>query len=281
MLNTFVGNFGSELFVGRQRQLAYLNRSNLVGYYTGSVHQIQAPARGVWLVAGSSPAFATRRTASLQNKNFVISGLTSALGYVFDLRKAEKDFSRRIDVKAQLEANGGRLVVQLWDSSYNLLAPTTGTGLVENSYTNIPYRIDSTYEWYQQGSDRTVDVSEDPITFGEDVAYAFIGITGGTAAANVRELDFFTYGEADISVVSNEYELGQMLNGIAMMDTPEPVTYGTDDPESTIEAGNSYSEGLFARRLNYATDANGRIVIGHIYDGTAWQPVFASSATWV
>lgn len=279
--NNIYGNFGEEMFIRSADKILSIGRSNVVGHITGGAAvQVQAPARGVFLVGGSSPSFATRRTAGLQKDHIVLAATTTALGCVFDLTKVQRDFLKRIDVKFNLVSDGGRLVVQLWDSSGNLLAPSSGTGFVDNPYCSLDYRIDSSYEWYQQGGDRTVARSEERVTFGEDVAYAFVGIAGATANATVRQIEYYAYTQSDIVPVYDEATLATLLNAKRMADIPDPVTYATDDPESSIQSGNSYSEGLFARRLDYTVDGNGRLVIGHMYDGSAWQPIFASTATW-
>jgi hypothetical protein len=279
--NNIYGDIGEEMYIRSADKMISIGRSNVAGYTTGgAVAQVQAPARGVLLSAGATPSFDTRVTAGLQKDHIVLSSGIVALGCVFDLRKVQVDYRKRIDIKFNLEADGGRMAVQCWDSAGNLLAPA-GVGYVDNKYVNIGYRIAASYEWYVQEGDRTVARSEERVCFGTDVAYAFIGIVAGTAPAKVKMIEYYTYSISDIIPVSDEATMTTLLNAKLMVDTPDPVTYGTDDPETAIEAGNSYSEGLVAKRLNYAADGNGRILLGHMYDGAAWKPFYASAATWV
>ena len=260
-----------NIYSDRPYEIARIGRENVVHSEDGSSNEFaSAPAiGGVW--DESAHTWLKRVRAVTNHDNFVMSlgANIDVWGVLFDMTNVQESHIKRMDLKLHTETDGGRFVAVCFDSSFELLSAGEECSLV----------YFGTGEYYRAGTDTTVGASERTVTFGPNVAYAFVGVANGTAAQTVQSLSYHVLAQADIKIVydSDLYDdISQANAGGANL---HPC-YASPQPRSEVipevpNAGNSYPEGLFCK-ADVVVEAGGvgvaYLINGWIYDAdtTTW-----------
>ena len=230
-----------NIYSDRPYEIARIGRENVVHNEDGSANEFAtAPAIGaVW--DESAATWLKRVRAVTNHDNFVMSlgANVDVWGVLFDMTSVQESHIKRMDLKLHTDTDGGRFIAVCFDSSFTLLSAGEECSLV----------FFGTANYYRAGSDTTVDASERTITFGPNVAYAFVGVANGTAAQTVQSLSYHVLAQADIKIVydSDLYDDISQANGGGANLHP---CYASSRPRSEKmpeipNAGNSYPEGLF------------------------------------
>jgi hypothetical protein len=265
--NRFLGPPNLPLFKDEPREVARWGRAQLVQVDptgSNSDFEIAAPARGAWWNPGAGHFDKqVGGHALLSDQVEVVS--PSFPGVLFDLRNVGAAHRRRIAVKCHLAGQGGRVAVVAFDHSLQpIVNDATATSL--NWWSGGGY--------YRLGGEMDIAKAEYEVVFGNQVAYAFVGVARGTLSAKLQEISYFTLGEADVRPVLRDGPLELAGTGasepIPMLDITDPIAL---DRPATPSLDNTYSRGTFVRNGNPVEEGallERYLVKGWTWDGTTW-----------
>lgn len=248
-------------------KIGSISRSNVCETDTTN---IQAPARGAFWDASLND-FANLAAGTLQADFMNLTG-ADPVGILFDLRSVGSDYLQALEVKAVVEVTGGRICCVCWDSSFvkltdasnNLGHCSLGTFSVPNGY-------------WQTGTDITITNGRIRISFGNSVAYAFVGCAAGSAALQLRNIDYMRMNSADVMPRYDEDLMANLSNltpVIPMSDEVLPTSFGTV-PDVPAAGDNTP---VFVRNTDLSELGSGvstYLLIGWGWDGTAWHECHA------
>jgi hypothetical protein len=218
------------------------------------------PARGVgWNRATFS--FLNAVTGAISDDRVTISS-GDPIGFALDFRNVTRDYTRILTLKAIVRATGGRFAVVCWDAAGVRLTSADDCSLGFNGAVN----------YYRSGGDMTPDSAETLVSFGESVAFVFVGIATGTLAAQIEQFDVFGLGLADIRPLVGVADLN-FLSAVP----PNIGVYDGGDPISNViptlpaalpvpQAATLYPAGMVVRNILATTGTVG----SWVYDGTAF-----------
>jgi len=242
-----------DLLTGRlgldePKTIASLNKTNMVTQQPGGAELGCKPARGCIYKASTIDNFVFHDASiGLKHDSITNSSSSVIVGFLLDLRNVNEDYTATVNLKAITNSAGGRFAVACYDASYNLLE-------VSNVHTNMNFF--SGNGLFSSGEDMTLGASEQQLAFGSGVSYAIVGVAGGatpspgsvSTSADIRSLEIFAYGRADISICYDQQAVAGIgvttVNSVAVapiIDTDTPLA--TQAPLAPV-AGNSYPVGL-------------------------------------
>jgi hypothetical protein len=138
-------------------------------------------------------------------------------------------------IKTSVRSNGGRLGAVLFDSNYNKI---TTNGVIYGLYYYDGYYIDTSD--LQDGSDYSL------VSFTDNVAYAFIGITNGSEEGNFHSVDYFLPESSKI-IIRTDKSLYEKLGDVSLF------YMNINDEPATLQKPTALSRdkiGTFARKIN-------------------------------
>jgi len=258
-----------NMFSDSAYEIVNIGRQSIVHNEDGGSNEyVSAPACGaVW--DESAYTWLRRCRGVVEHDSFQLGTNADVLGVLFDVSEVAEDHLRKMSIKIHAAATGGRLAAVCFDASFALLSTEADCSL---GYY-------AAGEYYRSGSDITIESSETTVTFSSNVKYVFLGVTNGTAAADIMHMSYHALGQSDIKIVydSDLYDdISQANTGGANL---HPC-FASDFPRSEVipetpNAGNSYPDGLFCKNdtVVEAGSASSKYIInGWIYDAgtTTW-----------
>lgn len=233
---------------------ATFNKNNVVA--VGS--NLWRPARGVgW--NRSTFSFINAVAGAIADDTMTISS-GDPLGFVLDLRNVTRDYTRILTLKAIVRAAGGRFAVVVWNAAGARLTSADDCSLGFNGSVN----------YYRSGSDMTPDAAETVVSFGENVAFAFVGIASGTLPAQIEQFDVSGLGLADIRPLPGVADLNALSAvppNIGVYDLGDPISNAIPTAPASLpvaQPATTYPAGMVVRNILATTGSVG----SWVYDGT-------------
>lgn len=233
------------------RKLVRFGANNIVGVGT----DVTRPAKGVCFNENTT-AFFDVAPGSRDGDAVTLNNSAVAMGVVLDLRNMTRDFERVVWLKAHLFSGGGRLVAACWDAAFNYLSGAEDCG-------PLNYAGGGGVDYYRTGVDMTADNSEVKVAFGDNVAFAFVGLANGSASARFRDFEVATLPHSDIEILKDTtiYDSLSTSSGVGALDTDDAVALSIPDaPAATTD----YPIGMRVRDLTGTT-------AGWVWSGSAWE----------
>ena len=191
---------------------------------------IQRPARGIIRQGGAGATWLNQFAGgSLTSDHIRWVSTNHAIGMLFDVSECNFDFLRKFYIDVELTSGtDGSLVV----------TPFDGGGAMQLNPGDCSLGSVTANFWFSNTASLSASDNLFTVTFGgnNNIAYMFIGLTGGTNPALIQRLNVRAMAAARFKLVSDPaiYALTGAAGGSwPYIDTDDPVTLGTPDADAS------------------------------------------------